>query len=54
MSQPLFGTVNMGVVENYQAFGEYLGSVDKTQHLDQFKKDFYGQLYVSGEGDILM
>ena len=44
----------MGVVENYQAFGEYLGSVDKSQHLDQFKKDFHGQLSVPGEGDILM
>lgn len=48
--QPLFGTGNMDVDENYQPFGEYLGSVDSTQHLELLKKDFHGQLAIPGEG----
>jgi hypothetical protein len=48
--QPLFGTGNMDLDEHYQAFGEYLGSVDSTQHIDPLKKDFHGQLSIPGEG----
>lgn len=48
--QPLFGTGNMDVDENYQSFGSYLGSVDSSAHLSVDKKDFQGELIVPGVG----
>jgi hypothetical protein len=33
LQQPLFGTGNMDIDENYQPFGSYLGSVNSTKHL---------------------
>ncbi len=44
--QPLFGTGNMDVDENYQPFGSYLGSTDSIKHLSGEMKDFHGQLVI--------
>lgn len=48
--QPLFGTGNLDVDENYQQFGDYLGCVDSTKHLSGDKKDFQGELIIPSIG----